>query len=131
MNKVIGIIVLILGVFLTIFFTKNFKTEQKKHENYLETVAVVTGYEECKLDDDIGYRYIATYKIDRDSYQIVSMTCSNVPKKLGKEVKIKYNPNNPSDAVFTNDISRFILPFVGGIFALCGIVLIRKDEKKL
>lgn len=127
--KIIGIIVLIIGIALSIYSVSYYDKEQKKQKTYIETTATVVGYEECELDEgDTGSRYIAEYKIDRDTYQIKANSCTNMPKGIGKEVKIKYNPNNPSDAVFTNDITRYLLPVIGVIFVIAGIIVFKKEN---
>lgn len=128
-NKILAIALLIIGVGICFFGIKNFKSEQVKHDTYIETTATVVGYEDCELDEgDIGNRYIAEYKIDRDTYQIKSNTCSNVTKGINSKVKIKYNPNNPSDAVFANDISRYILVPIGLVFIVCAVIVFRKED---
>lgn len=127
-NKVIGIIVIILGIGICILSVGNFKTNNGKQKTYTETTAKVVGYEECDLDDTTGQRFIAEYKIDRDTYKIKGNVCSNMPKSLGTEVKIKYNPNNPSDAIFANDISHYFVLPIGIIFIICGFVLILKKN---
>lgn len=128
-NKILAIALLIIGVGICFFGVKNFKSEQAKHDTYIETTAIVVGYEDCELDEgDIGSRYIAEYKIDRDTYQIKSNTCSNVTKGINSKVKIKYNPNNPSDAVFANDISRYILFPIGLVFVICAVIVFRKED---
>ena len=127
-KKIIGIITIIFGVAICYFSIGNFKTNTEKQKTYIETTAIVVGYEDCDLDDSIGQRYIAEYKIDRDTYQIKENGCSNSPIRLKSEVKIKYNPNDPSDAVFANDISHYFVLPIGIIFIICGIVLIFKKD---
>ena len=127
-NKIIGFIIVIFGIGICYFSIGNFKTNSEKQKTYTETIAKVVGYEECDLDDTTGQRFIAEYKIDRDTYQIKENACSNMPKSLGTEVKIKYNPNNPSDAVFSNDISYYLILPAGIIFIICGFVLAFKKN---
>ena len=127
--KIIGVIVIIIGIGLCIYSVNFYKKEQTKHETYIDAVATVVGYEDCEFSDgDIGSKYIAEYKIKRNTYQIKSTDCTNVPKKIGKEVKIKYNPRNPSDAIFTNDITRYLLPSIGIMFVMAGVIVFRKTD---
>ena len=127
-NKIIGIIVIIFGIIIMVWSVGNFKVNDNKQKTYIETTATIVDYEECEMDDTMGTRFIAEYKVDRSTYQIKENGCSNVPIKTKKTVKIKYNPSNPEDAVFANDISHYLLPAVGAIFAACGIILIRKKS---
>ena len=125
-NKIAGIIALIIGIIIVIFSVGYYKSNKNKQNTYIETTAIIVGYEDCQMDEDIGTRFIAEYKIDRETYQIKENGCSNAPIKTKKTVKIKYDPNNPSDAVFANDISHYIMPLAGIIFMFCGIVLLIK-----
>ena len=128
-NKIIGIAVLIIGIALSIYSVSYYDKEQKKQKTYIETVATIVGYEDCELDDgDTGSRYIAEYRIDRNIYKIKANSCTNMPKAIGKKVNVKYNPQDPSEAIFANDISRYILPIVGIIFMISGIIIIKKEQ---
>lgn len=128
-NKIFGIISIIIGLVTCYFSIGNFKENSEKQKTYIEATAIVIGYEECELDNNsIGQRYIAEYKIDRDTYQIKSNSCTNMPKGVNKKVTIKYNPDNPSDAVFANDISYYLVLPLGIIFTICGLVLIFKKS---
>ena len=126
--KILYITFIIIGIFLCIYSVNIIKENNEKQKNYVTTTAKVVGYEECQLDDSIGQRYIAEYKIDRNTYQIKANSCTNMPKGLNKKVSIKYNPDNPSDAVFAGDITPYIIPIVGIAFIVFGIIfLLRKD----
>ena len=128
-NKIFGILTIIIGLVVLIFSINDIKKNNEKQKTYIETTATVVGYEECELDDnDIGQRFIAEYQIDRNKYQIVSNTCGTVTKGLNKKVSIKYNPNNPSDAIFANDKSVYIAAAVGVIFIICGFVVVLKKD---
>ena len=120
---------IVLGVVISIWSVGNFKSNAEKQKTYIETTATIVDYEECNLDEgEVGTRFIAEYRIDRNTYQIKENGCSNAPVKLKKTVKIKYNPENPEDAVFAGDISHYLMPIIGVIFTICGIVLIRKKN---
>ena len=127
-NKIIGIIVLFLGIGVCVFSVSNFKNTKFKKENYVETTAYVVDYEQCELDDGYGTRFIAEYEVDKRKYRITENGCSNAPIKTKSEVKIKYNPDNPSEAIFANDISHYLLPAVGIVFVICGIIVIVKKD---
>ena len=128
-NKIFGIIIIIMGLAVLIFSINDVKKNNVKEKTYIETTATVVGYEDCELDDnDIGQRFIAEYQIDRNKYQIVSNTCGTVTKGLNKKVAIKYNPNNPGDAIFANDKSSYIGAAVGVLFIICGFVVALKKD---
>ena len=47
-----------------------------------------------------------------------------MPKSIGTEVSIKYNPNDPQDIIWTSDSANIILPIVGIAFTLIGIAIL-------
>ena len=126
-NKLFGVIALIIGIGICIYSVSNFKNTEFKKKNYVETTAYVVDFEQCELDDnEYGTRYIAEYVVGNKKYRISENGCSSVSVKINSDVKVKYNPDNPNEAIFANDISHYIIPAVGIVFAICGIILIVK-----
>ena len=124
------LIAIIIGMGLCIYSIKVIPNKIKEERTYIETTAIVVDYEECTFDDDTtGKRYIAEYKVDRNKYRITSSSCGTITKSLNSEVKVKYDPNNPGKAVFINDMGSYIIPLVGVIFIICGIILKRKQQR--
>lgn len=127
-NRIIGIILIIIGIGISYYSIGIIKQANEKQKTYIETTAVVVGYEDCDLEDSIGQSFIAEYKVDRNTYRIKENACSNTPRGLNSEVKIKYNPNDPNDAVFSNDISHYIITLVGIVFIISGFIFTFKKN---
>ena len=125
-NKIMGIIIIIIGIGVGIFSVGNIKSNNEKQAKYIETTATIVRYEECEMDETTGTHFVAEYKVDRNTYEITEKACSNLPGKNKKTVKIKYNPDNPADAVFSNEIGHYIVPIVAAIFIACGIFMFKK-----
>lgn len=129
-NKLAGyawLIAIVLGVFICIYSIMVIPNKIKKEKTYIETTATVIDNEICTFDDGTnGTRYVAEYQVDRNKYTIVSNTCSSISTQLGKKVTVKYDPEDPSIAVFKNDIGNYAIPIIGIIFIICGIALKQK-----
>ncbi len=127
-SKYFWLIPIISGLIICIYSVKVIPNKIKEEKTYIETTAIVVDYETCEFDDgNTGESYVVEYKIDRDSFRLTSNSCATIPKKLGKEVKIKYDPNDPSKAIFANDIGNYLIPVAGVIFLICGVILKRKN----
>ena len=66
---------------------------------------------------------IVEYIVDGRKYRKESDKFSTITKLIGDKVMIKYNPKNPSDSIWKNDSSNIIIPIVGGLFVIAGILV--------
>lgn len=83
------------------------KEYNEKNSSYVETTSRVVDYRE----DDNGLKAIVVeYVVDGVSYYKDSDGYSNKPKKIGTIVKVKYNPDNPQDSIWSFDIVNILLP---------------------
>jgi len=82
-------------------------------------------------DDDGLQAIIVEYTVDGQSYRKTSNSYSNMPKSMGTEVDLKYNPANPKDAIWVNDSTNIVMPLAGGLFTLVGVVVIVIATKKM
>ena len=112
------ILTILIGVGLSIYSVIKIKEYNEKNKTYIETTATVVDYETSIGEDgDELAAIIVEYKVERNSYQLKSTSSSNHPKPIGSKVKVKYNPTNPSEAIFSNDKSNIILLIAGLLFA--------------
>ena len=116
-----GLIFAIVGIALLCFAVSSIKSYNKKNETFVETTSKVVDY---RYDDDGLQAIVVEYVVDGRTYQKVSNSYTNMPKSIGTEVSVKYNPDNPQDAIWTSDSSNIILPIVGFIFTLVGIIVV-------
>lgn len=123
-----GFIFAVVGIGLLLFSVSTIKNYNEKNKTYTETTSVVVDY---AYDDEGLEAIIVEYKVNGVSYKKQSNSYSNMPKSKGTQVKIKYNPDDPSDAIWVNDSTNIVLPLVGGVFALVGIIIVVSSAKKM
>ena len=115
----ISSIFVIVGIIVLFFSVKNIKTYNEKKATFTEATAKVIDY----AHDDEGLQaIIVEYNINGVTYKKQSNVYSNMPKSIGTEVGIYYNPNNPADAIWKNDSTNIIMPLLGGIFTVVGLI---------
>lgn len=116
-----GIVFVIFGLAFLFFSISSIKSYNEKSKTYTEITSNVVDY----VYDNEGLRAIVVeYVVDGETYQKTSDTYTNVPKSIGEQVSIKYNPKNPKDAIWTNDSSNIILPIIGALFTIAGVFVI-------
>ncbi len=123
-----GLIFAVVGIGLLLFSVSTIKTYSEKSKTFTETTSVVVDY---AYDDEGLEAIIVEYTVDGKAYRKQSNSYSNMPKSKGTKVKVKYNPNNPSDAIWVNDSTNIVFPLVGGLFALVGIIIVASSFKKM
>lgn len=123
-----GLIFAIIGIALLCFAISSIKTYNEKNKTYIETISKVVDY---KYDDEGLQAIVVEYVVNGQTYQKISNSCSNMPKSIGTEVSVKYNPNNPLDAIWTSDSTNFILPIVDVVFTLIGVFVVISSIKNV
>lgn len=112
---------ILIGAGLLIYSYENIKTYNEKNASYIEVNGKVSSYD-YKIDDDGSQLSapIIEYVVDDNAYRLKG-DYSLRPIRLGSDVVIKYNKNNPSDAIIKGDKS-YILPIIVGIvFVVLGV----------
>lgn len=122
-----GLIFVIVGIALLCFAVSSIKTYNEKNETFVETTSKVVDY---KYNDEGLQAIVVEYIVNGQTYQKVSNSYSNMPKSIGTEISVKYNPNNPQDAIWTSDSTNIILPIFGAVFTLVGVIVIISSIKK-
>lgn len=116
-----GLIFAIVGFSILNYGISSLKLYNEKNKTFVETTSKVIDY---KYNDEGLQAIVVEYVVDGQSYQKASGTYSSIPKSLGTEVSVKYNPNDPRDAIWTTDSSNFIFPVFGGVFILAGVFIV-------
>ena len=102
------------------------------HTDYLETTAVITDIQE---DYDVAtetyeYRAFIDYEVDGKEYKNVEFGTANAGD-VGKQITIRYNPNNPGEIESTNsEIFSYISAGVGALLLIAGVVFLIKNLKE-
>lgn len=125
-----GLIFVVVGIVLLYFAISSIRTYNEKSKTFIEITSTIVDY---KYNDEGLQAIVVEYVVDGETYQKISNTYTNMPKSIGTEVPIKYNPNNPKDAIWVSDSNNIVLPIAGVAFTLVGIffiVLTVKNEKK-
>ncbi len=122
-----GSIFLIIGVSLLAFSYFHIQDYQRKSQTYVSTTAYVVDYQENSSDDLVAI--IVEYVVDGQTYRKTSNVYSNTPRSIGTHLSIKYDPNNPKNMIWGTDSTNIILPAVGVMFILGGIIIIVSGVK--
>lgn len=107
---------LICGLFFLgfgIFFTG-------RNKNYVETTAVITEIRTNRAGSDEDHDVFVAYTVDGQEYNALSDTYSSSYFE-GKEIKIYYNPDDPSVIRGDSKVIGIILTVIGGV--LTGITV--------
>lgn len=116
-----GLLFVLVGVIFSFLAITTIKTYNEKNKTFIETTSKVVDY---NYNDEGLQAIVVEYVVDGQTYEKASNAYSNMPKSIGTEVSIKYNPNNPKDAIWVSDSNNIILPAVGVGFTLIGIIMI-------
>jgi len=124
----LGLLCIILGVGSLIysFFLINLYNE--KNRTYIETYATVVDY---NYDSEGLASIIVEYTVDGQTYRKTSTSYSKFPKSIGTEVKVKYNPKAPNDAIWEVDSTNFLVLLVGVVFTAVGVLMLITSIKKM
>lgn len=109
--------------------------ESQRIKDFVTTEGVIVDYREDfePVNDDYSYDYdsyfnpdykyapIVEYYVNDRKYLVYSDKYSRKPAYIGTPVEVKYNPNDPSDAVINGTINNSINKIVGGILIVAGL----------
>lgn len=109
------------GVLFLILSVSNIKTYLEKNKKFTATTATVVDY---NTNDEGLYAIVVEYEVDGIKYTKVSSTYSSMPQSIGSEISIKYNPDNPKDAIWKNDSTNIILPIFAVVFTGAGVFML-------
>ena len=115
-----GSILLYVPIYMLFQIIKSF--------NYIETIATITSYEKSNKNEH-QYRYCAEYYIEDNKYTVLSTyssTSTGIFPPIGTQIKIKFNPLNPEEAIISPILllSLSILIFIiSGILIYFGYIL--------
>lgn len=117
---IICLMLALIGCCLIIVQVKLSLDKEFYKKNYIAVEGYIVDIKETKLssDDDWSYKAIVEYTVDGTSYRLNSPSrWKTMTEKINSVITVRYNPNNPSQAVA--DFSGY-----GLIFVLLGLVFI-------
>lgn len=113
---------LLCGILLLIFGIKNTSDLKKETENYAVTEGYLSDYElrESGSTTDRSYSYYLTYSyvVGGREYTVTTDYGSGSVPEMGSTKEIKYNPQNPEEAVIAGMNGSIIMIFMGVMFIL-------------
>ena len=120
--------VLLIGIVSLFFGIKGTYDTNEKTKNYILTNGYYKDYEIYDSDEvggsNITYRLIYVYTVDGEEYSLKTDYGSGIIPDVNSERKIKYDPDNPSEALFVGINKDSILIYFGTFFVLGGMVFV-------
>ncbi len=116
-----GLVFVAFGIVILRLAISSIKTYNEKNKTFIEITSKVVDYE---YDDEGLQAIVVEYIVDGQAYHMTSNSYSNMPKSIGTEVLVKYNPDDPQDAIWSSDSSNILFPLIGVVFILSGITIL-------
>ena len=114
----IGLVLTIMGILLNV-------NANKISKNYVEVIGYYKDKIYASTDDGTKlYNLEYLYTVNGDQYVIETDYITNIIPKYGSEKKIKYNPENPSEAIISGFNSYYIMIITGIGFLIISSILI-------
>jgi hypothetical protein len=128
-GKYIGLLFALVGAFFIVAGLIIITNEMSFKSNGIESVARITDIKTYRSGDDVNYRVYVMYTVNNQVYK-QTLNYWDATMTVDKEIKIFYNPNNPSE-IIANNASYFalIVPILGGIAFVFGMLMIIHDIK--
>lgn len=131
---VIAIIFIIISIFLAAIYFKGASELATKKNNYTEVEAKVIDH---TYRNGRPISAVLQYTVDDGIYQTVSNSSINSSKTNGAIVKIKYNPNKPTDIVYVDEheniliiVSSIVLFAIGITIVIISFVKLAKQKER-
>ncbi len=115
---IIGIVCLFIGI------TETYKSNEIA-KNYITTDGYFSDYTIYNSDEDgITYELIYTYTVNGEEYTISTNYGTNHIPEENSIREVKYNPNNPDEAVLVGTNDKNFLIYFGAFFTLGAMAFI-------
>lgn len=117
-------IFIVVGILLLIYGIRNIYNTNLISENYIEIKANfkdTTLYERSESGNLYTLNY--SYTVDGLQYQISTDYATSIIPKTGSKKSIKYNPNNPSEAILVGGSSNTMVIIFGFLFTVIPIMI--------
>lgn len=131
---IIAIVLIIVGIFLAAIYFKGASELATKKNNFVEVDAKVIDH---VYKNGRPVSAVLQYTVNDGIYQTVSNSSDNSSKTNGAIVKIRYNPNKPTDIVFVDAhenvliiISSIILFAIGIAIVIVSFINLAKHKER-
>lgn len=119
------LVVFLSGVVMLFFGIKDTCQLKIKTKNYITTSGYYSNYDIFESDEDgTTYKLTYTYKVNEKEYSITTDYGTNYIPEENSTREIKYNPNNPEEAILAGTNSKNGLIYLGAFFTLGSLTFI-------
>ena len=106
-SALLVIIVLLSGIAMLFFGIRDTYRLNSKTKDYITTTGYFNNYDVFNVDEDgITYKLTYIYTVDGNEYLVTTDYGTNYIPEPNSSRKIKYNPNNPEEAILTGTNSK-------------------------
>ena len=126
-DGIIMIIISMIGFFAVLFLLARVNNPHLD----AKTEGFVVDYEEHHDDDGDMYSIVVEYEVDGEFYRVYSPARTNRPKSLGTKIKVKYNSENPKNALIVDPSETGMTAWIiiSSLFFIVGVFVIIRDIK--
>jgi hypothetical protein len=123
MEIIFPLIFVLIGITLLFFGVKSTYNRMEKTKNYVSVEGTFIGSSIYSSDDD-GTTYTLTYsyRVNGNKYEISTNYGTGSVPDIGTKKNIKYNPDNPSEAIITGFGSNGLLLLLGFMFTTIPLI---------
>lgn len=116
---------ILVGIVLLFFGVKSTYSRMEKTKNYVSVEGTFVGSSIYSSDDD-GTTYTLTYsyRVNGNRYEISTDYGTGSVPDMGTKKTIKYNPNNPSEAIISGMGSNGFLLIMGFMFTAIPLIIL-------
>ena len=114
----------IVGIALVYFGIKDQNELKQKTKDYIETEGYFTDYSVySESEDGTTYRLIYTYEVNGEEYTVSTDYGTAIIPKENSTKMIKYDENNPSEAILEGANGNNIKIYIGAFFIIIATIL--------
>ena len=124
-SALLVIIVLFSGIAMLFFGIRDTYKLKVKTKEYIVTDGYYNNYDIFKSDEDgTTYKLTYIYTVDGKEYSVTTDYGTNYIPDINSIREIKYNPNNPEEAIITGTNSKNGLIYFGAFFTFGSLTFI-------
>lgn len=125
------VMVMLIGLAMIAFGVVSSVRLNEKTKDYISIEAVFCDYSEYSSDEDgTTYTLEYEYEVEGKKYYVSTDYGTGIVPKLGTIKTIKYNPENPSEAIITGFGSNTLLFVIGFMFFGVPLIFLMSNREK-
>lgn len=112
-----GLIFTVSGIVTLYITVPDIVTYKRKDATFTKITSKVVDY---NYDENSMAAVIVEYEVNGQKYRKQSNQYAMMPKEIGTEIFVKYNPSDPKDSIWVNEKTSLVFPIFGSFFAIGG-----------